>query len=58
MIIYDEELNKLSSEIWEWAKDGKPISEAPEDIKRKMEESKDLYWKLKNEELRLMGVKV
>lgn len=56
MIIVNEELNKLSSEIWEWAKGGKPIAEAPDEIKRKIEESKDLYQKLYEEELRLMGV--
>ena len=58
MIIYSEELNRLSSEIWEWAKEGKPIAEAPDDIKEKIELAKGLYWKLKNEELKLMGCQV
>lgn len=56
MRIANDELNKLSSDIWEWAKKGLPLEEAPDDIKEKMKKAKELHWQLKNEEFELMGV--
>ncbi len=58
MIIFDERLNTLSHELWEWTKKGKPVSEAPDDIKAKIQEYRELSQKLKNEELRMWGLKV
>lgn len=55
MVIVNDQLNALSLEIWEWTKNGNPISDAPEEIKKKAEEYKKLYSKLKEEELQSMG---
>ena len=56
MTIVDEELNKLSSAIWEWTKDGKSLDDAPDDIKEKAQQYKKLYDKAKKNELKLMGI--
>ena len=58
MVIINDELNALSRDIWEWTKSGKPIEEAPEEIRKKAEHYKELHLKLKNEELKMMGCRL
>ena len=58
MIILNDELMALSSDIWQWTKEGKPIDEAPDDIKEKINKYRTLHNEIRNQELKLMGCDV